>query len=241
MRVKIIPNPEKKWAVDMAKELEPFLGKHGHAVEESGAEATVCIGGDGTVLYSNHTGMIEGPVVGIGSQSSYICQLMRTSPKEDLIHLLESGKTASVMTLKATIDGKSQTAINDFVVHSKDYRVLDIRVEDSKGKYHFQGDGIIVSSALGSAGYAYSAGGEKLEPLGRKISVVPICPYRRVFSPTVLNDSASVSIAVDRGCAFIVDGIFLQDLKKDETVVIEKGEDITFFEGVGFYKQGGDS
>lgn len=238
MKIRIIPNPEKQWAVEMAKELEHYLAKFGHAVEEEGAEATICIGGDGTVLYSNHMGMIEGPVVGIGSESSYICQLTRHTPKEELIRLLESGKTVEVMTLKASINGKTQTAINDFVVHSKDYRVLHLEVTDNKGHYKFLGDGLIVSTALGSAGYAYSAGGEKLEPLDRKIGVVPICPYRRVFSPTVLREDVVVKVKADRDCAFIVDGIFLQDLKKDETVTIEKGENVIFFEGVGYHKQG---
>jgi NAD+ kinase len=238
MKIKLIPNPEKQWAVEMAKELEPFLARLGHAAEESGADATICIGGDGTVLYSNHIGILEGPVIGIGSQSSYICQLTRSDHKEDLEKLLDSKSTVSVMTLDAEFGGKTQNALNDFVVHSKDYRVIDIEVTDNKGKYHFQGDGLIVSSSLGSAGHAYSAGGERLEPLDRRLSVVPICPYRRVFKPAVLKDDVVVHVKADRDCAFIADGIFLQDLKKDETVTVRKGKDLVFFEGVGHYKQG---
>lgn len=237
MKVKIIPNPEKQWAVELAKEVEHLLVKYGHAVEETGADATVCIGGDGTILYSNHMNMVEGPVIGIGSKSSYICQLIRDEWKEQLPEMLEKRKTVEVMALEASVDGKMQTAINDFVIHSKDYRVVPLEVEDKKGRYKFLGDGIIVSSPIGSASYAYSAGGTMLGPFDRKICVVPICPYRRVFSPTVMDEDASVKISSDRDCAFIVDGIFLQDLKKGGTVVIKKGKDITFFEGVGHYKQ----
>ncbi|MBD3210496.1 hypothetical protein GF318_03895 [Candidatus Micrarchaeota archaeon] len=238
MRVKLIPNPEKHWAVEMARELEPFLARYGHAVEDEGAEATICIGGDGTVLYSNHMGLIQGPVIGIGSRSSYICQLTRDSPKEDLAGLLESGKTVDVMALKASINGKEQSAINDFVIHSKNYRVVNLEVTDNRGRYSFRGDGLIISSSLGSAGYAYSAGGEKLAPEDRKICIVPICPYLRAFSPATVPGDSVVGVKADRDCAFIVDGIFLQDLKKGETVNVEKGTDITFYQGVGHYKQG---
>jgi len=237
MKIKIIPNPEKQWAVELAKEVEHLLVRYGHAMEEAGADATICIGGDGTILYSNHMKMLEGPAIGIGSRSSYICQLMRDGWKEQLPEMLEKKKTVDVMTLEADIGGKTQTAINDFVIHSKDYRVVELEVDDRKGKYKFLGDGIIVSSPMGSASYAYSAGGAMLGPFERKISIVPICPYRRVFSPTVMGGDASIKLSAGRDCALIVDGIFLQDLRKGETVVIKKGKDITFFEGVGHYKQ----
>jgi NAD+ kinase len=97
----------------------------------------------------------------------------------------------------------------------------------------FEGDGIIVSSSVGSAAYAYSAGGEKFKPTERKLVLVPICPYKRAMKSEVLNEGGSISIKVGADCAFIVDGIFIRKLRTGEIVNVEKGSDMIFFSGVG--------
>ena len=237
MRIKLIPNPEKPWAVELADELKYYLEKHEHSVTNSGADATICIGGDGTILHSNHVGLLEGSVIGIGSNSSYICQLTRSTWKDRLAELLK-GNNTNIMSLSAKINDKRFSAINDFVIHCADYRVVQIEVEIGDEKHLFLGDGIILSSAIGTAGYAYSAGADKLEPKERKISVVPICPYRRAFSPVILNEDAEITIRVNRECAFIVDGISAGSLKHGSMLSVQKGKDLMFYEGVGFYKQG---
>ncbi|MBU0532256.1 NAD(+)/NADH kinase [Candidatus Micrarchaeota archaeon] len=237
MKIKLIPNPKKSWAVALSKELADFLTEHNYSVVNKGADTTICIGGDGTILYSNHEHFLEGPVLGIGSETSYICQITLHTWKKELLNILKNKKTVKIMTIKTIINGRTITAINDFVLHSSDYRVVKINVNFSNTTHTFSGDGIILSSAIGTAGYAYSAGGKMLKPEERKISVVPICPYRRTFLPTVLDENAAIGITINRDCAFIVDGIFVQNLK-GETISIKKGEDITFFEGVGYYKQG---
>lgn len=226
--MKIIPNPRKPWALKLARELKAFL-----KVSKAGrADATVCIGGDGTILYANHQNRLKGPVIGIGSKKSYICQLTKERWKE-AAKILEKNKKIRIMALEARIKGRKFTAINDFVIHAKDYRVIILDVTTGKTRAVFEGDGIIASSAIGSAAYAYSAGGKKFGPAERKISVVPICPYKRAFKPAVIGERQAVRIKVLDPAAFIADGIFIKNLKKNETVQIKKGRDIMFFEGVG--------
>jgi NAD+ kinase len=97
----------------------------------------------------------------------------------------------------------------------------------------FEGDGIIVSSSIGSTGYAFSAGGPKARPTERNLIVVPICPYRRAFSPCVLSEDETTEVTVGSDCALIIDGVFVRRLKKSEKVTVQKGSDILFFSGVG--------
>jgi NAD+ kinase len=235
MKIKIITNTRKPWAKKLAEEAESFLEKHGHKIVNKNADVTLCIGGDGTLLYAHHQGRIEGTVLGIGSKSSYICQHYRDTWKKEIISSLSS-KKIKIMGLKARLGKKKFVALNDFVIHAKSYRVVDITVTYNGKKKSFRGDGIIVSSALGSAAYAYSAGGKKLAPTERKISIVPICPYRRTFSPVIIPPNSKVTIDAGEDCAFILDGIFLYNMKKSLKVNIEKGNDIVFFEGVGKYQ-----
>src|SRR5271157_3118471 len=98
MRIKIISNPKKQWAISLAKEISLFLAGLKHEIVKKGAESTICIGGDGTILYANHKGRIEGTVLGIGSDKSYICQIHRDDWRTGLSAVLSSD-TIRIMSL----------------------------------------------------------------------------------------------------------------------------------------------
>jgi NAD+ kinase len=235
MRLKIIPNPKKPWAVQLARELGPFLKGAGHRVVRKQAEATICIGGDGTILYASHKGRLEGTILGIGGDKSYICQIHNNDWKEKALAALSSG-TQGIMTLECVIGPKRFIALNDIVIHATHYRVAEMDVTAGGSKTSFEGDGMIASTPLGSTGYAFSAGGAKLAPSERKISLVPICPYRRAFSPSMLSEETTIEITVGNDCAFITDGIFVRRLRKGEKAVVRKGPDMPFFSGVGTWE-----
>lgn len=233
MKIKIISNPKKQWTKKLAKKIKSFLGTGSHQVVARGADATICIGGDGTILYANHQKRLDGVVLGVGTEKSYICQLRRNSWKHYILKLLEKKKMIKIMTLNCVIGKKRFNALNDFVIHATHYRVAELDVTINSKTISFEGDGMILASPLGSAAYAYSAGGKKLRPRERKISIVPICPYKRAFSPKVLPEKGKINIKVGSDCAFILDGIFIRKLRKGEHAIIEKGRDLMFFQGVG--------
>lgn len=235
MKIKIIPNPKKPWAKDLAREIATFLsGKH--RVVRRGADATICIGGDGTILYAGHRKRLEGAVLGIGTENSYICQLRRENWKERILAAL-GGPTVAIMALGCEAGGRRYRAINDVVVHATHYRVAELSVSMDWGgtsrQAKFEGDGIIISSAIGSAAYAFSAGGPKLVPTESKLSLVPICPYKRAFSPVLLPEDGRASVTAGSDCALIIDGIYVRRLRKGEVVRVGKAEHMKFFEGVG--------
>jgi NAD+ kinase len=238
MKLKVIPNPKKPWAKALAAELRQHLSPQ-HSLVSSGADATICIGGDGTILYAHYKGRLEGPVLGIGGDKSYICQLRKDNWRGGIAALLADPGREYVTTLVCTLGTRQIVALNDAVIHATHYRVAEmdvsIKTGNSENNTQFEGDGMIISTALGSAAYAFSAGGEKLAPTESKLSLVPICPYKRAFSPRVLPDGDSVVVTVGRDCAFIVDGILVRRLRKGEKVAVHKGPAIPFFSGVGRY------
>ncbi|MCI0503788.1 hypothetical protein L0Y65_03690 [Candidatus Micrarchaeota archaeon] len=238
MRIKIIPNPRKPWAKEIAKELKTFLAP-AHTPVRKGADATICIGGDGTILFAHYRGRLEGTVLGIGGDKSYICQLRKDNWKGGISAILANPERESISTLACTLGQRHIVALNDAVIHATNYRVAEmevaIKTQNTEHKTQFEGDGMIISTALGSAAYAFSAGGEKLAPTESKLSLVPICPYKRAFSPKVLPEDSTVAVTVGNDCAFIADGIFVRRLRKGETVAIKRGPAIPFFGGVGKY------
>jgi len=241
MKIRIIANPLKEWAKEISDKLRKILRAAGYSVVNGKADITICVGGDGTILYAGYKGWLSGKILGIGSKRSYICQLHKSNWEKKLFEVLD-GETDDVFTLEYEIRGKnskivSGRAINDIVIHSNDYRVLGITAFINNKKNYFYSDGVIVSSAIGSTGYAYSAGGKRLKHTSRLMQFVPIAPYRRKFSPITLRPTDRLKIKADRTCAFILDGIYIKELKPNETVIIKQGRALKFFKGVGWYEE----
>ncbi len=57
-------------------------------------------------------------------------------------------------------------------------------------------DGVILSTAVGSTAYAFSAGGPAIHPAMRVIGVTPICPHQPRLSSMVLPASSVVQVDV---------------------------------------------
>ena len=55
-------------------------------------------------------------------------------------------------------------------------------------------DGVILSTAVGSTAYAFSAGGPAIHPALRVIGVTPICPHQPRLSSMVLPASSAVAV-----------------------------------------------
>ncbi len=245
MKIRIISNPKKAWAHEVAKEAKTLLKKHGHTIvgkgidgkrmNAKGADATICIGGDGTILYAGHRNKLEGAILGIGSGTSYICQLRAKNWKEYIVNLIENGKTTMIMSLDVQVGKQKYRAINDCVIHSTNYRVIGIRIIIGKKEGAFEGDGLIIASPLGSQAYAYSAGGTALDPKELGFSIAPICPYRRRFSPSVESPESEIMTMAGARSAVILDGILVGFAKKDERIVVKKGTGLIFYEGIGRY------
>jgi NAD+ kinase len=227
-KIKVISNPLKHWAKETARQVTTHLRKSGYSIVERKADLTICVGGDGTILFANHKKRIDGAVLGIGSEKSFICQLTRRNWRKGVLPILREGKTEPRQTLLASSAGKSYTAINDFVIHAKDYRIIELDVRMGGRARWFEADGIITSTATGSYAYAFSAGGRKLPLSSRKTVVVPICPYKRRFRPSVLPNNGKIVISVNRESGFIVDGIFIRNVRAGEKVTVRPGRPIKF-------------
>jgi len=236
MKIKLIANPKKKWAINLAAKVLSLLKKNKHKVVNNLADITVCIGGDGTILHANFDKTISGSVLAIGSDSSHMCQINKKNWKKDLLRFLRSKKRKRYPMLKIKSGKKTYCAVNDVVIHTHDYRVIEIMVliRNSKNNYFsvphkFEGDGIIVSSSLGSTSYAYSAGGKIIVPATKKVmELVPICPYKRRFKPHIFDRYTDVLVSSDRTCDFIIDGILISRLKPRHSIHVSVEGEIEF-------------
>ncbi|MFA6530765.1 MAG: hypothetical protein WCT31_03465 [Candidatus Micrarchaeia archaeon] len=229
MKLKLLSNTKKEWAISLSRSLAHFLKSKGFSISDKSADATICIGGDGTIFHYFYNHQVHGKIVGIGSKTSSVCHFQHEKlSMKKLIESLKANRSEKHITLQSSISGRTLHAVNDVVFHSHDYRVLLISVQVGKSKHTFEGDGLIVSTPIGSSAYSYSAGGPVLKRGTRKFAVVPICPYKRSLKPMVVPANTEISISADRTADLIVDGIYVGRINANEPVHVKKGKDIEF-------------
>lgn len=88
------------------------------------------------------------------------------------------------------------TAVNDLYVERRSGQTarLRLRVDDELVVERLVCDGLIVSTALGSTAYSFSAGGVPCHPRVPALQVTPIAPHGPRLSPTVLPLDVAIDI-----------------------------------------------
>lgn len=90
--------------------------------------------------------------------------------------------------------------LNDVVVNNNQIsRMLTLSVE-SEGEhiYNLAGDGLIISSPIGSTAYSLAAGGPIIHPHVNAITLTPICAHSLTHRPLVIPDHSNVVIKAAR-------------------------------------------
>ncbi|MDR1669159.1 MAG: NAD(+)/NADH kinase [Oscillospiraceae bacterium] len=148
------------------------------------ADAVLSLGGDGTFLRCAKLSLPHGvPVLGIGLGHTGF--LSRIDPDNlEVLRGLAHFPVAERSVLEARImrDGetvRSCLAVND-AVFSRGAAVQTVSLSleaDGTALGSFLGDGVIVSTATGSTGYAFSAGGPVADPALSCMLITPICAH----------------------------------------------------------------
>ncbi|MFP3949761.1 MAG: NAD(+)/NADH kinase [Candidatus Micrarchaeia archaeon] len=220
MKVKVIWNSTKKWAIKAAEEVKSFLKQKKIRVVKSRPDFTIVIGGDGTIIY--HREKLEGLVFGIGSEKSFICQSTRDNWREVLSALVSKPSYEERMMLEIIHRKKKYTALNDGALMSRNHDVITVSVGINGDEYCFDADGVVVSSPTGSTAYAYSAGGPVIEPSIEAIGIVPVAPDKRLFDPVVVGPTHRIFLSSPNPAHLVIDGKKEIKLKKGEKVRVSR-------------------
>ena len=194
MNFQIISNPTKEWAIKLAKQLKEHLSTLGHSFKEP-YDYTITIGGDGTIFYNLER--IKGTLIAIGSEKSGLCALTKNNWKN--IEQILTKKPIRIPVFSY----KDYEFINDIYIKAQDHKVITIEVEGKR----FVGDGLIISTPLGSTGYSYSAGGPVIDLSLPVLALTPVAPLRRCCSSTIIAQK-ELRIKASREASIILDGLY---------------------------------
>lgn len=256
MKVFLVPNFYKHEAVQSGLTLELWLGRQGYEVawaadqrsgitepaDIDGSDLVISLGGDGTLLRSVRlVGDREIPILGLSY--GHLGFLTAASPEDrDILGVVSDALAGEmhvsrrsrldVRVYSEREDGSAaeirSSALNDMALARgplSDMVEFDMTVSG----HHIdrlRGDGVVVSTATGSTGYALSAGGPIVNPEFTGMVCVPIAPHTiqaRAFL-TSPSDVVEVTMSTSRPSvpAIAVDGQFLDPEGVVDRVVVSR-------------------
>lgn len=257
MKVFLVPNYYKNEAVESGLALELWLSRQGYEVawaadqrskivstpDIEGSDLVISLGGDGTLLRAARiVGYQEIPILGLSY--GHLGFLTAASPDDtDILSVVSDAlagemhvsrrATLAIDVFAHTDEGEGQTldtfALNDLALTRgplSDMVEFTITVSGHRID-RLRGDGVVVSTATGSTGYALSAGGPIVSPDYTGMVCVPIAPHTiqaRAFL-TSPSDVVEIEMSRDRPSipAVAVDGVFVAKDAVVDRVVARRG------------------
>ncbi len=204
-----------------------------HNIENIKADLAFVFGGDGAILKAvRRLGANALPVCGVNlGKLGFLATLRDEDLPDDLRAVLRGNyAVTSAMMLDCTVQRNGRTvhasrAVNDAVISRGALsRVvpLDLLIDGDKVTT-YNGDGIIVSTPLGSTAHSLSAGGPIVEPGVDAMILTPICPHTLSNRPLVVPADRRIELHVasgPKGVALTVDGQVFELLETGDTVAI---------------------
>jgi len=249
MRVMMLGYGKRLGVIEEAERLRPIVEQYAEVVafDFSGqsdfsnvdADLALVLGGDGSILRAAHQmGLRQVPVLAVNlGRLGFLADI---SPEElpDVLAQIASeglqGRVIEHLMFDCRVVRKGavvveQLGLNEVAVQTGPaFTIVDIDLYiDSQWVTTYSGDGLILSTPVGSTGHSLSAGGPILRKNLQAVVICPISPHTLTNRPVV--DSADrvyelVLAKSEAGTAVIVDGRVLCPLELNDRVQVTKAE-----------------
>lgn len=213
-------------SVEVKKILIKKLEEAGYGTSdkmEINTELLISIGGDGSFLQTIHKfNFPQVPVMAINT--GHLGFFAELSPNE-IDSFIEAYINREyfiqqVAPLEASICTKNKkidiTAINEIVIKNIKSRTVHLYLQVDGIKIEsFSGDGMLISTPIGSTAYNYSAGGSIVDPKLNLLQLTPIAPmntnaYRSFTSSIILPTTSIITISpeyeFENSILIVIDG-----------------------------------
>jgi NAD+ kinase len=162
----------------------------------------ISLGGDGTLLGVYRAVNPKIPVFGVNlGRLGFITEFNKSDFYEKLNVVLAgkfkiTKKALFSVTVNNTKGEDKYYFINDVVFSKNDIaRIISLSITaEGEHIYNLSGDGLIISSTLGSTAYSLAAGGPIVHPEVNAILMTPICPHSLTHRPLVVPDHFVVTL-----------------------------------------------
>ncbi len=238
-RVKIFANQNEE-SLLIKQKVEESLKKYHFELVEDSFDLAIAIGGDGSFLRMLRTLNFDSHIyyVGINSGTLGFLQEIKPSEIELFMERLSNNdfKVEEVGIQETTIQTKQEKdtfySLNEIVIRDSDLNTAHFAVHvDNNFLENFVGDGILISTSIGSTAYNLSYGGSIVYGTLHTLQITPIAPlnskaYRTLQNSVIVPENKEITILPNNPDDFIVtvDGVNrkYQNLEFLSTKVVEK-------------------
>jgi NAD+ kinase len=249
MRILVLGNANRPGVLEEADRLLPFLRENAEVVlvdlrqEENvsacNADLTIVLGGDGAILRAaRQMGYCQTPVLGVNlGRLGFLADL---SPDElrDCFPAVVRGEyrvTRHIMfecLVEAPGGPLTYLGLNEIAVQTgPPFHMIDLELSiDDEAVWRYSGDGLIISTPVGSTAHSLSAGGPILGQTLDAFVITPICPHALSSRPVVESSDKVYTIQIKRatpGIALVIDGQEQVPLSVEHRVTLRKAP-VTF-------------
>jgi NAD+ kinase len=256
MRIFILGNRHRPGVPEELDRLLPFLSQHAEVVacdvcQETDltgltADLALVLGGDGAILRAaRQMGYRQVPVLGVNlGKLGFLADLSPDQLRECFPRVVrgEYRVTQHLMfecVVEAADGPRTVLGLNEVAVQAgPPFHLLELDlIVDGEPAARYSGDGLIVSTPVGSTAHSLSAGGPILGQELAAFVVTPICPHALTSRPVVDSADKPYTIAVRRapaGAVAVIDGQEAVPLPPGGRVTVRRAP-VTF----GLVKVGG--
>lgn len=199
------------------------------------SDLILTMGGDGTFIgVGRQLNKKSPPVFGINmGRLGFITEFAKSDFYQWLPLALNNELDSSTIALyKVEVSRRGKTLfsghfMNDLVFNKNDIsRMFTLSVEcNSEPVYNISGDGLIISSPIGSTAYSLAAGGPIIHPQVDSMVLTPICAHSLTHRPIVIPGNSLLHIrgfkAVE-SLSLTLDGQETFELSKSDVVEVSR-------------------
>lgn len=165
----------------------------------------ISLGGDGTLIGLCRRINRKIPILGINlGRLGFITEFNKTEFFDHLDSIFKGNFVTSLKPLcQINVLRKNKRIFNEYffndaVVATNDIaRMIYLRTElGEEHVYNLAGDGIIISTPLGSTAYSMAAGGPIVHPEVEAFVITPICPHSLVHRPFVVPNKQPLRLKI---------------------------------------------
>jgi NAD+ kinase len=250
MRVFVLGNAHRPGVLEEVERLLPFLREHAEVVvidllqetdlSAHSADLTLVLGGDGAILRAaRQMGYRQTPVLGVNlGKLGFLADLSPEELRACFPRVVRGEyRVTQHLMFECVVEApgsppRTLLGLNEIAVQAgAPFHMIDLDlVVDGETVSRYSGDGLIVSTPVGSTGHSLSAGGPILGQELAAFVITPICPHALTSRPVVDSADKVYSIAIRRACAgtaLVVDGQELVPVTVAHRVTVRKAP-VTF-------------
>jgi len=195
----------------------------------------ITLGGDGTIIgVTRKCTKKSPPIFGVNMGNlGFITEFSKLDYFDELAKTLKGNfEIAKLPLYRVNVSKRGKelfkgSFINDVVINKNNIsRMFTLSVEcDSELIFNVSGDGLIISSPIGSTAYSLAAGGPITHPDVNALLLTPICPHSLNHRPLVIPDTKEIEVKFpvkESHLSLTLDGQEAIDIEKGCIVKISK-------------------